>query len=296
MTLKQAQHIFNHDFLQQLQEIYINGNFGDIVMNPEAADIVEYFRKSNNNLIISVSTNGSARSKSFWHSLAKNKAQISFCLDGLEDTHHLYRQNTSWKTIIKNAKTFIQAGGDAKWKFIKFKHNIHQLEQCKNLSKQLGFKYFQVVDEGRNTAPVFDKNGTLKNVLGDYTGEKDFKILFHKKKNDLILLEDITTGKLPKKTVTCKAQQRKSIYIAANADVSPCCWTGFYPKTFGHGQYHQAVNAQLTTLIQKNNALQYSIKECTEWFTSITSKWAIDNYELGRLVVCDDVCGSNPIT
>ena len=47
MTLSQAQHIFTVEFLQQLNKIGINGNFGDIVMNPESADIVDYFRDLN---------------------------------------------------------------------------------------------------------------------------------------------------------------------------------------------------------------------------------------------------------
>ncbi len=42
MTLTQAKKIFSESFLQQLDSININGNFGDIVMNPQGADIVEY--------------------------------------------------------------------------------------------------------------------------------------------------------------------------------------------------------------------------------------------------------------
>ena len=53
------------------------------------------------------------------------KCEIEFALDGLEDTHSMYRQNTNWRTVIRNAETFISAGGYAIWKFIKFKHNQH---------------------------------------------------------------------------------------------------------------------------------------------------------------------------
>jgi MoaA/NifB/PqqE/SkfB family radical SAM enzyme len=103
-SLDNAKHIFSPNFLQQLQEILINGNFGDAVMNPETPDIIEYFRSQNAYLKIDISTNGSARSKSFWQRLAKVGAAVQFCLDGLEDTHHLYRQNTNWRTILKNAR------------------------------------------------------------------------------------------------------------------------------------------------------------------------------------------------
>ena len=147
LTLENAKRIFSVDFIKQLTTLRINGNYGDIVMNPEAVDIVKYFRDSNTFLNISISTNGSARNKNFWESLAKLKTKVLFCLDGLEDTHDLYRQNTSWKTIIKNASIFIDAGGNAIWKFIKFDHNNHQIEQCRDLSKQMKFIQFELVDQ-----------------------------------------------------------------------------------------------------------------------------------------------------
>ena len=66
LTLDNAKHIFTSTFLKQLNRIWINGNFGDAVMNPETPDIVEYFRPHNKDLIIDVSTNGSARDENFW--------------------------------------------------------------------------------------------------------------------------------------------------------------------------------------------------------------------------------------
>lgn len=293
LSLKQAQTIFQPDFLTQLTSIRVNGNFGDIVMNLEGPDIIDYFFSINPKLDISISTNGSARNNKFWTQLAQTSATVLFCLDGLEDTHHLYRQNTVWSTVIRNAQTFISAGGYAVWKMILFDHNYHQIDDCRKLSQQLGFAKFEIVDDGRNTAPVFNNRGELTHVLGNYIGEKKFEILFHKKTTDQILLEDITIDRIPATSVGCQTKKLKSIYIAATGDVSPCCWTGFYPKTYGAGQYHEAANAQLIPLITKNNALEYPLEECIEWFTSVENTWKIDNYKQGRLVICDEVCGQN---
>jgi MoaA/NifB/PqqE/SkfB family radical SAM enzyme len=290
-TLSNARHVFTPEFLSQLNVIMINGNYGDAVMNPETPDIVEYFRYHNSDLKIEISTNGSARNSMFWKRLAQARAQVTFALDGLADTHHLYRQNTSWDTVIKNAQTFIQDGGTATWKMIEFDHNCHQVDQCRELSLSLGFKKFELIDQGRNTAPVFDKHGTLTHVLGNYTGEKEFSVLFHKKTTDTVLLKDIVSNRIPK-TIQCAVKKQHSVYISANSDVSPCCHTGFYPHTYGHGQYHQATNAQLKSIMKKNNALEYSLKECIEWFTEIEKTWAISTFEQGRLVICNDVCGT----
>jgi MoaA/NifB/PqqE/SkfB family radical SAM enzyme len=290
-TLDHAKKVFQSDFLKQLTSVYINGNFGDIVMNPEGPDIVDYFLEQNPSLSIRISTNGGARDQKFWTQLGSSKVIIDFCLDGLADTHHLYRQNTSWDTVIKNAKAFIAAGGQAVWKMIRFNHNYHQINQCRQMSKELGFAEFVLITDGRDTAPVFNKQGELTHVLGNYIGETDFKVLFHKKKTDQILLTDIVENRKPSPTINCKAKNKKSIYNSATGDVSPGCFLGFYPKTYGAGQYHEAANAQLVPLISKNNALKHPLAECITWFNEIEKSWNISEFDKGRLVICDDVCG-----
>jgi MoaA/NifB/PqqE/SkfB family radical SAM enzyme len=291
-TLGNAQQVFAPEFLSQLNAIMINGNYGDAVMNPDTPAIVEYFRQHNQNLKIKISTNGSARNADFWQCLAKAGAHVEFALDGLQDTHHLYRQNTSWSTVIKNAQTFIQAGGSATWKMIEFDHNRHQIDQCKELSKSMRFKNFELINQGRNTAPVFNKQGKLTHVLGNYTGEKEFAVLFHKKTTDTVLLEDIVATRTPR-TIECSVKKQRSVYIAASGDVSPCCHTGFYPHTYGAGQYHQVANNQLKSIMKKNNALKHSLKECIEWFNELEKTWSISTFKQGRLVICNDVCGIN---
>jgi MoaA/NifB/PqqE/SkfB family radical SAM enzyme len=290
-TLANAQHIFTPEFLKQLRGITVNGNFGDAVMNPETPDLIEYFLSHNANLYIDINTNGGARSNDFWQRLARTGATVLFALDGLEDTHHLYRQNTLFTTVIKNAETFIQAGGRAIWKMIQFDHNQHQIEQCRQLSKQMSFVEFNLVNSDRTVAPVFNNKGQLTHTLGKYTGEREFAVLFQRKKSDTVLLEDIVVNK-KEMPINCRVKKSKSVYVAANGDVSPCCWTGLYPNTYGKGQYHEATNNQLKHIIKKNNALEYSLKECIEWFTEIEKTWTIPTFEQGRLVICNDVCGT----
>lgn len=292
LTLQQTKKIFAKDFLQQLTSIRVNGNYGDIVMNPQGADIIEFFAHSNASMAITINTNGGARNRQFWRRLARTGAKVKFALDGLSDTHHLYRQNIIWETVIRNAGVFIESGGNAIWQMIRFKHNLHQIEDCKKMSRDLGFSQFELIDEGRDTAPVFDRNGKLLHLLGNYNGETSLPILLHKKQTDEVLLEDIISDRLPKNSIACEAKRMGSIYIAANGDVSPCCWMGFFPKTYGRGQYHQAANAQISGMIKKNNALQHPLKECIDWFEQVQTAWQHQSYEQGRLVICDDNCGS----
>jgi MoaA/NifB/PqqE/SkfB family radical SAM enzyme len=289
MTLAEAQTIFSAEFIQQLREIYINGNFGDAVMNPETVSIVEYFRQCSPALTITISTNGGARDQKFWQSLAKAQATVIFCIDGLEDTHSLYRQNTLYSTVMRNAQIFIEAGGRAVWKMIKFDHNAHQIDQARDLSAQLGFQEFRLIDDGRNQGPVYDQHGNLVHVLGE-PAVTEFKILFDRRKTDEVLLEDIVGGRTPR-PITCDVQRTKSVYISSTGDVYPCCFLGFNPKNYGHGNYHQAANAQFRHLIQKNNALENPLETCLQWFSSIENSWKIPTFEQGRLIICNDVCG-----
>jgi hypothetical protein len=75
--------------------------------------------------------------------------QVDFNIDGLEDTNHLYRKNTEFVKIIKNAKAYIDAGGRAVWNYIVFEHNQHQIKQAQELSDSLGFQEFKARATGR---------------------------------------------------------------------------------------------------------------------------------------------------
>ena len=96
LTLAKIQTLLPVEFLQQITEILINGNHGDFVMNPESVEILSWLKSVNPTVFMHVSTNGGARDRSFWQSLAELDIEINFCIDGLEDTHHIYRQDTTY--------------------------------------------------------------------------------------------------------------------------------------------------------------------------------------------------------
>lgn len=291
MTLAEAKKIFPVNFVQQLNEIYVNGNFGDAVMNAETIDILSYFRLTNPDLKITVSTNGGARDRHFWQTLASLDAVVIFCIDGLEDTHSLYRQNTLYSTVIKNAIIFIESGGHAVWKMIEFDHNQHQWTTAQELSKSLGFQEFRRVNHGRDQAPVYNTQGQLTHVIGR-PKQTDFHILFDSRKTDDVLLEDIVAERTPR-PIKCQVQRSQSVYISSTGDVYPCCFLGFNPRQYGHGNYHQAANAQIKKILMCNNALENDLESCISWFNNVEKSWKTPTFEQGRLVICNDVCGQS---
>ena len=273
-------------FLQQIDHVLFNGNFGDFTANLEILEIIRYLRSGNPQMRIEVSTNGSARTKQFWQELGSlGNIEVEFCLDGLEDTHHLYRQDTSWQRIIDNAKVFMAAGGSATWKMIPFDHNRHQIDECEKLATQLGFTRFWITDHGRNTGPVFDKSGALSHALGQYEG-------FSNADQMIRYLESNPSIKPPAITdhIDCQVLKSNSIYISADARVYPCCWIGFSPLTY-HSGWLGMLNKQIAPLVANNSLEENSLEQCLEWMDSIQSSWNKPTHTEGRLMQCDINCG-----
>jgi MoaA/NifB/PqqE/SkfB family radical SAM enzyme len=271
-----------------------NGNFGDAVMNSDTVPIIEYFRKQNPNIHINISTNGAARDKKFWQQLGKFGIQVQFCIDGLEDTHSIYRRNTVYSTVIHNAEAFIDNGGHAVWKMINFEHNRHQHDQARAIAAKMGFKGFELIDHGRNTGPVYDKEKNLVFVLGGINSV-DFKTKFGQLADPTAITDIASYPVEIKNPIICEAAILKSVYITSVGEVYPCCYLGFAPKTFGHGSgnYLNTVNRQLRPLISNNNALEHSLEECIAWFNDIEKTWDIPTYGEGRLIACNNMCGGS---
>jgi len=279
MTLAEAERIFTPKFLQQINRMHINGNLGDFITARDGLAIVRYFRQHNKDLIIDISTNAGVRSD-IWPELAHLGAIVRFCLDGLADTHELYRQQTRWSTVIDNASQFIAAGGHAIWKMIKFDHNQHQEAECRQLSKELGFRGFEFVDHGRNAFPAFDQKGRFRHHIGSH----DQPIAFEQV---LWIHYDGMDGQrsLPvkPKTISCKSVNDRSVYISATGEVYPCCWLGFYPRTM----YHLGNDRIAEMLPANNNALDVGIEQAIGWFDQVKDSWSGD-----QLIQCNTECGS----
>jgi len=203
---------FPIEFIKQLEKLYICGNLGDPVIAEDTLKIFEYIRLLNKNIKLSMNTNGSARSFQWWKELAGLGVVVRFGIDGLSDTHSLYRIGTNWNKIIENAKVFIDNGGVAEWDMLVFKHNEHQVDDCKKISEKIGFQKFNL----KNTARFKDDQLTVLNTKG----QTRYK-LYPTKKSQIITnkMETLVISE-----INCKAVNDKSLYVSANGNVTPCCW------------------------------------------------------------------------
>ena len=235
------------EILTQYPEVnflLFNGNLGDPMMNPNILSLVDVARHVHE---LKINTNGSiGKLETFERLGAMKNIIISFSIDGLEDTNHLYRQDVEWEKIMERAKKFIGAGGRAEWKFIIFRHNQHQVEQARSLSKELGFKNFEVVDHSRNNFPALNKDGTVSHwvlpadkdtVLDE---KRDHSSANRQDKFDLEqgldkIREVRKTFHVNKsyKRFDCEHLRDRSVYVSAAGELFPCCYQGFGVPTLG---------------------------------------------------------------
>jgi len=286
MSLEQAKTIFTPSFLQQLDNILINGNYGDFITARDGLAIVEYFKETNPKLRIEISTNASGR-PNWWTRLGELGVTVDFRIDGLEDTHHLYRQYTDFNLIIDNAKKFMAAGGHAVWTWIPFEHNRYQQERAKELSKQLGFERFMIQDAGRDTGPVFDRDRNLTHIIGNYNDSTDFDELYSKYAYYVNNSENLLKETPAAPGINCYAKNVNEIYITATGEVYPCCWLGFYPRN----DTGNPSNSQLREILENNSAVEVGIESAINWFGKVEQSWKIDSVAEGRIYGCNENCG-----
>jgi len=295
-TLQDFQKILTDEVLKQINGFYFCGNFGDPIINDNLLEMIQYAVNVNPDLNIRIHTNGSARNMKWWIRLAQALPKIHkviFAIDGLEDTHSLYRIGTSYKKIIENAKAFIQAGGTAEWCFIKFKHNEHQSEEAREIAKMLGFSLFTEKNTsrfiGKPEFDVYDKNGKVIYTLEQPTSALTSYIPEEYVKNYTNILQHAE--------IDCYVKKTKECYIDAQRNVFPCCFLASAPYVYS-ADNDIAKNFRADVLEQykdlrktlgDTNSLNYSLKEIInsqEWQTAWKNYWGDK-----KLLTCARTCG-----
>jgi hypothetical protein len=275
ITIDQFKQWFPKSFIRQLDRLYMCGNLGDAIIAKDTLKVFQYLREVNPNIRLALHTNGSAQTQEWWINLANIQVQVTFGIDGLSDTHSLYRIGTSFEKIIKNAQTFIQAGGVAKWHMLVFAHNQHQVLDCEKLSKEMGFIEFAQKNSSRfrgDFLTVLTKEGKTSHII--YPSEKSVNI---SKKVSVTNIEDKTQ-------ISCKAKNESSLYVGADGSVAPCCWldySGIMPNVSSLINYKDIGFKNL-------NLNNHSFQEIFEnnYFNEIEKTW--ENIPLKE---CNRQCG-----
>ena len=90
MTLQNIKDWFSVDFIKQIHQLGMCGNYGDAMTNPDLIPILQYFKSINPDIRMQMNSNASGRDPQFWRDLGeifKENGTLVFSVDGLEDTN-----------------------------------------------------------------------------------------------------------------------------------------------------------------------------------------------------------------
>ena len=191
------------------------GNNGDPIYHSKFHELVGSLKE--NNCVISIVTNGSSRTVEWWMELAKlldENDRITFSVDGLEDTNHLYRKNSKWHSIMDGVQVMTKAKRKTTWKYIVFKHNQHQIREAEELSKHLGIDSFKLEQSSRWLGK--------KELMPD----REFIDDYFKHQEKILIDKNYTTEMRPE----CMIHDgpHSPLYIDSEGDFYPCCYMGTY--------------------------------------------------------------------
>ena len=303
MTLEGFKKAFSPEFLSQLKTFYFCGNHGDPIFAPDMLEQAEYVRNCNPNIHMFVTSNGGARKPEWWERLAPIVDFVNFSVDGLQDTNHFYRQGVKWENIEENMAAFCDAGGYAKWTFLVFNYNEHQIEQAKMFSKILGVKEFIVKKSGRyiNTANLQKKD----QHQAVFRGQDSTRLSPPKNPKYRNKAIDEDYDKIVEKfgsmdnfidvaDIKPKCMQKKEIYVSAEGLVFPCCWlAGQVYKWWRPIEDSQEYKVIMSNGgFEKINVHYTPLEKIIEgdFFGTIKNSWDIHGVGQGRMKTCATKC------
>lgn len=186
--------------IKKLEKVLFCGSVGDPASAPQLLEIIQYFKTHNKNIVVGMNSNGGLKTTTWWsklgHLLDGDLDYCVFSIDGLDDTNHLYRRNVQWQKVVENTKAFISTGASAHWDMLVFEHNKHQVQEAKDIAKEMGFSWFRTKET--------DRWDTYTRNLG---------------------IMPATEYRPPSygRNITCEKDKDSSIYLDYTGKYWPCC-------------------------------------------------------------------------
>jgi len=232
LTINYFTNFFNRDNIKNVNKIFFCGNVGDPCATTDLLDICRYLKSIKPDLVLGINTNGSLKTEDWFRQLGRifhgPLDYVVFSIDGLEDTNHIYRRNTNWSKIMRNAQAYIDQGASAHWDMLVFDHNKHQVDSAQRLAREMGFTWFRskTTDRWDSYSATDELRPSEPYIAKDYTNVD----------------------------IVCEKNRDKSIFIDYLGEVWPCCHMAeAYLSTVGrdkHGDIKQYSNKELMTKYQ----------------------------------------------
>ncbi len=275
-----------------VKELEFCGTIDDPLMHPEFLEFLDW-ASTVGRYNVMIHTNASLRNAAYWTKLAgilnkHERHMVKFSIDGLEDTNHIYRQNTTWKKIMENATAFIQAGGTAGWQYLIFPWNQHQIMQAKELSVKMGFVEFMSRHD-RSEATKLGLATIQKIKIENIPRSRKASTIDSVNRN----LKDSVENE-----ISCNNKNKNMYFVGHDSRLWPCCFlhNGFMNSDSGkadilHKRLFEAYGSN-----DWNDLSKHSVEEVINhpFYTSdLIDSWSSTTHGFGskdRIHRCTEVC------
>jgi MoaA/NifB/PqqE/SkfB family radical SAM enzyme len=283
-------------------QLALNGNWGDPMMHPNLVEMVRIWIENHPETFITINTNGSMRGEKFWFDLAKQLRkypahQVNFAVDGLEDTHHIYRRRTDFKKIIQNIKSFNEAGGSGRIIMTLFEHNQHQVEELKNLAETLKCRQFVTRSSHQGgDIRINDKDekyvikkSNMKEQEWWFEQNDEFTISDQPDSDYWMHITEVLKDSKFMNETKCPWYNEGEIQIDPFGTVWPCCHVSLYGVNLSKQSLKTNCDETIIERRTENSLFKYSLQEI------LSNDWY--NHHLDTVVkeakweVCKRSCG-----
>ena len=137
--------------LSLVQKILLSGGQGDAIYCNDFLKIIKYFKETNPNLQLCITTNGSYKKQEWWKEAAKILQRndiVIFSVDGWDQqSNEQYRVGSHFPSIMEGLKTLREFNQQVYivWSTIIFKFNQNRLNDIQNLAESMGADAFNLV-------------------------------------------------------------------------------------------------------------------------------------------------------
>lgn len=275
-----------------IKELTLNGNWGDPMMHPHLVEMLDIFSHYHPETNLFIHTNGSMRSIKFWEDMASSCRKfanhvICFAVDGMEDTHSIYRVRTKWHKLMENITAFASKGGRARGIMTVFKHNQHQVEEVKEAIRNTGAIEFET--RPSHGAHTIQAGVTLESVECE-TEQHRFDEL-EVSMSDLRDFELYDKIQYPKVVSKCPWFADRRVQIDPWGTVWPCCHVSFYGIDYKASEelIEKHVDSSFYGARNTNNLHNHTLNEVlnNDWYNE-TLYNAVDE---AKWKACRDTCG-----
>lgn len=281
-------------------ELTLNGNWGDPMMHPKLVEMLDIYSRYHPESSLFIHTNGSMRTTKFWHDLAGvcrkfANHTVVFSMDGMEDTHDIYRRKTIWSKIVENISAYTANGGRANCTMTLFEHNKHQVKEVEALAAKMNCIQFTLRHSHCDHMAIETADGDYEIHASHDIDEYQVRLDM----DDELTLSDLRDShryvrmsdqiREMEHDTKCPWYNESKIQIDPWAKVWPCCHLSLYGIHINAHDIELMVDNSFLEARKTNDLKKYSLTDVlsNKWFSE-TLKDAVEN---ARWQQCKNICG-----